>query len=110
MYHFAGANTPKYDAQTTTEGLEDDERRAPGAEKGGVLDERREESIGGPGGGQGDQDMGKRQDVGAHKPVSGEETVGCCEKSETEVQAQNLSCVVLLLGVPTFSVPGLPRQ
>ena len=23
MYHFAGANTPKYDAQTTTKGLED---------------------------------------------------------------------------------------
>ena len=58
MYHFAGANTPKYDAQTTTEGLEDDERRAPGAEKGGVLDERREESIGGPGGGQGDARYG----------------------------------------------------
>ena len=25
MYYFTGANTPKYDAQTTTEGLEDDE-------------------------------------------------------------------------------------
>ena len=25
MYHFTGANFPKYDAQTTTEGLEDDE-------------------------------------------------------------------------------------
>ena len=25
MHHIAGANTPKYDAQTTTEGLEDDE-------------------------------------------------------------------------------------
>ena len=23
MYHFAGASTPKYDAQTTTKGLED---------------------------------------------------------------------------------------
>ena len=23
MYHFAGANTPKHDAQTTTKGLED---------------------------------------------------------------------------------------
>ena len=23
MYHFKGANTPKYDAQTTTKGLED---------------------------------------------------------------------------------------
>ena len=25
MYYFAGANYPKYDAQTTREGLEDDE-------------------------------------------------------------------------------------
>ena len=49
------------------------------------------------------QDTGKRRDVGANKPVSG-------EKSETEVQAQNPSCVVFLLGVPAFSVPGLLLQ
>ena len=81
MYHFAGgANTPKYDAQTRMEGLEDDERRAPylpGAEKGGRGRLTREEKnrLAGLGEVKVMEDTGKRRDVGANKPVSGEETV-----------------------------------
>ena len=52
MYHFVGANTPKYDAQTTTKGLEDIELVL--KREGGSLDGRRGEPIGGAGGGQSD--------------------------------------------------------
>ena len=50
MYHFAGANTPMYGAQTTTKGLEDIELVLE-REGGGSLDGRRGEPIGGTGGG-----------------------------------------------------------
>ena len=53
MYHFAGANTPKYDAQTTTNGLEDIELMLK-KRGGGSLDGKRGEPIGGAGGGQSD--------------------------------------------------------
>ena len=57
MYHFAGANTPKYDAQTTTKGLEDmeDMELVLKREGGRSLDGRRGEPIGGAGGGQSDK-------------------------------------------------------
>ena len=53
MYHFAGANTPKYDAQTATKRLEDIELVLK-KEGGGSLDGRRGEPIGGAEGGQSD--------------------------------------------------------
>ena len=53
MYHFAGANTSKYDAKTTTKGLEDIELVLK-REGGGSLDGRKGEPIGGTGGGQSD--------------------------------------------------------
>ena len=48
MYHFAGANTPKYDAQTTTKGLEDIALVLK-RERGGRLTEEEESRLAGLG-------------------------------------------------------------
>ena len=48
MYHFVGANTPKYDAQTTTKGLEDIELVLK-REGGGRLAEEEESRLAGLG-------------------------------------------------------------
>ena len=84
MPHFAGASTPKYDAQTTTEGLEDDELVL--KREKGSLDDRREELIGRAGGGQGDERYEKAMRRWSKQAGIGRGD-GCC--GETEVQAQN---------------------
>ena len=74
MYHFAGANTPKYDTQTTTKGLEDIELVLKWGGGGGRLTEEEESRLAG----LGEVKVihtGRWTGDEAGKPVSAEEVV-----------------------------------
>ena len=85
MYHFAGANTPKYDAQTTTKGLEDieDIELVLKREGGGRLTEEEESRLAGLGEVKAIIHTGRWTGDEAGEPVSGEKVVDVRKVKQT---------------------------
>ena len=92
MYHFAGANTPNYDAQTTTKGLEDIELVLERERGGGHLTEEEESRLAG----LGEVKVihtGRWTGDEASEPVSGEEVVNVRKVKRTyRIRTHLASC------------------
>ena len=108
IYHFAGANTPKYDALTTTKGLEDIELVLK-KKGGGHLTEGEESRLVG----LGEVKVihtGRWTGDEAGEPVSGEEVVDVSKVKRTYRIGTRLAscfCSALIRGLPRQqSVPG----
>ncbi|CAB1105848.1 unnamed protein product [Ectocarpus sp. CCAP 1310/34] len=100
MYHFAGANTPKWDRSTSTKGREDDCKLVLKSEGQGQLSSLEEPVAGSQGAGCSSEQMEGSGGWVASSDIGGGRRD--LQEGGTDLQSQDSFGVVLLLGVPVF--------